>query len=143
MFGWEFPPHSSGGLGTACYGLTKGLNKNNVEVLFVLPHAHKEDAEFVKLISASNIKVKRIRSIIQPYMTSNEYYHTLKKDKLKELLPNLVYLRFNISAGTPKRYAYIHGVPEKYFEETCDIIKECVRIKKEDKLDVTLGLQMY
>lgn len=25
MFGWEFPPHISGGLGTACFGLTKGL----------------------------------------------------------------------------------------------------------------------
>ena len=37
MFGWEFPPHISGGLGTACYGLTKGLAKNDVEVLFVMP----------------------------------------------------------------------------------------------------------
>ena len=35
MFGWEFPPHISGGLGTACLGLTKGLAKNEVEVLFV------------------------------------------------------------------------------------------------------------
>jgi glycogen debranching enzyme len=25
MFGWEFPPHISGGLGTASYGLTKGM----------------------------------------------------------------------------------------------------------------------
>ncbi|KKT36370.1 MAG: glycosyl transferase group 1, partial [Parcubacteria group bacterium GW2011_GWC1_44_26] len=23
MFGWEFPPHNSGGLGTACFGLTR------------------------------------------------------------------------------------------------------------------------
>ena len=30
MFGWEFPPHISGGLGTACLGLTKGLAKNEV-----------------------------------------------------------------------------------------------------------------
>ena len=37
MFGWEFPPHISGGLGTACLGLTKGLAKNEVEVLFVMP----------------------------------------------------------------------------------------------------------
>jgi glycogen synthase len=29
MFGWEFPPHISGGLGTACFGLTKGLAKLN------------------------------------------------------------------------------------------------------------------
>ncbi|HDZ21748.1 MAG TPA: glycosyltransferase [Phycisphaerae bacterium] len=37
MLGWEFPPHISGGLGTACYGMTKGLNELGVEVCFVLP----------------------------------------------------------------------------------------------------------
>ena len=30
MFGWEFPPHIAGGLGTACYGLTKGLAKHGI-----------------------------------------------------------------------------------------------------------------
>ena len=38
MFGWEFPPLSSGGLGTACYGLTKSLSKKGVEITFVLPY---------------------------------------------------------------------------------------------------------
>ncbi|MFW6224273.1 MAG: glycogen/starch synthase, partial [Bacteroidota bacterium] len=37
MFGWEFPPHISGGLGTACFGLTSGLAQHGVEVLFVVP----------------------------------------------------------------------------------------------------------
>lgn len=37
MLGWEFPPFISGGLGTACYGLTRALSRQNVEVLFVLP----------------------------------------------------------------------------------------------------------
>ncbi|MBU0979601.1 MAG: glycogen/starch synthase, partial [Nanoarchaeota archaeon] len=37
MFGWEFPPQSSGGLGTACFGLTKGLH-GKADVTFVLPH---------------------------------------------------------------------------------------------------------
>jgi glycogen synthase len=37
MFGWEFPPFISGGLGTACYGITKGLSHHGVEVTFVLP----------------------------------------------------------------------------------------------------------
>ena len=39
MLGWEFPPFISGGLGTACYGLTKGLTELGVQVLFVLPRA--------------------------------------------------------------------------------------------------------
>ncbi len=37
MLGWEFPPFISGGLGTACYGLTKGMSEVGAEVLFVLP----------------------------------------------------------------------------------------------------------
>jgi glycogen synthase len=37
MLGWEFPPFISGGLGTACYGLTKALNQLGHEVIFVLP----------------------------------------------------------------------------------------------------------
>jgi len=39
MLGWEFPPQISGGLGTACYGLTKGLDGLGVEVCFVLPRS--------------------------------------------------------------------------------------------------------
>lgn len=38
MLGWEFPPFISGGLGTACYGLTRGLNDLGHHVIFVLPH---------------------------------------------------------------------------------------------------------
>jgi glycosyltransferase involved in cell wall biosynthesis len=37
MLGWEFPPYISGGLGTACYGLTKGLDELGVGICFVLP----------------------------------------------------------------------------------------------------------
>jgi glycogen(starch) synthase len=39
MLGWEFPPFISGGLGTACHGLTKAMNRLGVDVLFVLPKA--------------------------------------------------------------------------------------------------------
>ena len=37
MLGWEFPPHISGGLGTACYGITKGLMDKGTEIVFILP----------------------------------------------------------------------------------------------------------
>ena len=37
MLGWEFPPFIAGGLGTACYGLTKALDRLGHEVVFVLP----------------------------------------------------------------------------------------------------------
>ena len=37
MFGWEFPPLVTGGLGTSCYGLTRHLALNDVDTIFVLP----------------------------------------------------------------------------------------------------------
>ncbi len=56
MFGWEFPPHITGGLGTACFGITKGLSKHGTEIIFVVPKAYgDEDQGAVKLKNASDI----------------------------------------------------------------------------------------
>ncbi len=58
MFGWEFPPHISGGLGTACYGISKGLAKHNVNVLFVMPKAGgDEDSSVASIINASDVEM--------------------------------------------------------------------------------------
>jgi glycosyltransferase involved in cell wall biosynthesis len=55
MFGWEFPPHISGGLGTASYGLTKGMaTLDDLEVIFVVPKAWgDEDQTVVRLVGAN------------------------------------------------------------------------------------------
>jgi glycogen synthase len=56
MFGWEFPPHISGGLGTACFGLTQALAKINTNILFVVPKADDHQPfDGVNVISASNV----------------------------------------------------------------------------------------
>lgn len=68
--------------------------------------------------------------------------YLLQDDKLEEILPNLTYLRFNISAADPKRYAQIMGCPEYCFSKVYNTIKKSVRIKKDKKLSVTIGLQM-
>jgi len=60
MFGWEFPPHISGGLGTASYGLTRGLSTfNDLDILFVVPKAYgDEDQKAVKVLGANNIDMR-------------------------------------------------------------------------------------
>lgn len=68
--------------------------------------------------------------------------YLLQDDRLEDILPALTYLRFNISAGEPERYAHIHGCKEKCYFKVLDTIRESVRIKREQQLDVTLGLQM-
>ena len=72
MFGWELPPFNSGGLGVACYGLSKALSKN-VDITFVLPRKVEVDAKFLKLLFANNIKVTVIDSPLRPYLTPGEY----------------------------------------------------------------------
>lgn len=68
--------------------------------------------------------------------------YLLKVEELPNMLAALTYLRFNISAAVPRRYAQIMGCKEEAFHKVIDIIKKCVQIKKENKLEVTLGLQM-
>jgi len=66
----------------------------------------------------------------------------LREDKLEEMLSNLTYIRFNISAGEPERYREIHGCKPGDFEKVKNTITTSSRIKKEKNLDVTIGLQM-
>lgn len=55
MFGWEFPPHILGGLGTASYGLTKGMyNNGDMEISFVIPKPQgDEEKGFANIIGAN------------------------------------------------------------------------------------------
>lgn len=71
MFGWEFPPHILGGLGTASYGLTKGMSlQDDMDILFVIPKPHgDEDQSFLKIIGACNTPVVR---------------HDVSREKLQE-----------------------------------------------------------
>lgn len=68
--------------------------------------------------------------------------YLLKDDELNDILQCLTYLRFNISAGECDRYCYIHGVPEKCYHKVIGTIRKAVKIKKENNLAVTIGLQM-
>ena len=82
MFGWEFPPHNSGGLGMACYGLTKSLARTNVSVTFVLPkRLDGLQHDFLKIVFANirNVKLRNITTLIHPYITAELYDEYLLK----------------------------------------------------------------
>ncbi len=104
MFGWEFPPHISGGLGTASYGLTRGMaSLPDIEMLFVVPKAYgDEDQSGLKLIGANNIKVahkkiyykgeKRafdkleVDSRIIPYTDPDDYWRMISEENTRNML---------------------------------------------------------
>jgi len=91
MFGWEFPPHISGGLGTACYGLTKGLSTiRGLDILFVVPKAYgDEDQSKMRIVGANDVNVDyrkvryasfmkeisyiEVNSNLVPYTSPEEY----------------------------------------------------------------------
>ncbi len=91
MLGWEFPPHISGGLGTACFGLTKGLDEIGVEVCFVLPTSVPvSGSSHVKLRTPSDLgdgelpagsvrhvfqhaELHQVDAVFQPYGTPASY----------------------------------------------------------------------
>ena len=71
MFGWEFPPHILGGLGTASYGLTKGMHANgNMDITFVIPKPWgDEERDFATIIGACNTPVAW-RDVTRDYVES-------------------------------------------------------------------------
>lgn len=95
MLGWEFPPYISGGLGTACYGLTKAMSQAGIEIIFLLPKLVKTSlASHVKMVlpvvTAShdqaktipydfieNLTFRHINSPLQPYETSEAYLQSV------------------------------------------------------------------
>ncbi len=88
MFGWEFPPHNSGGLGTACYGLSKALSRRNLQLTFVLPKKlNGLEHNFLKIVFANirNIKVRTVGTLLHPYINSelyDEYLRTAPENEI-------------------------------------------------------------
>ena len=84
MFGWEFPPHILGGLGTASYGLTKGMSEcGNMDITFVIPKPWgDEDKSFAHIIGACNTPIvwrdvswEQVRDRLGRYMDPQEYFN--------------------------------------------------------------------
>jgi glycogen synthase len=81
MFGWEFPPQISGGLGVACEGLVRGLLQTGTEVVLVLPrHPHRKPSGRLRIIESLSeapptasrparapLKVRRVKTTLVPY----------------------------------------------------------------------------
>ena len=93
MLGWEFPPYSWGGLGTACNGLVRGLTKNDIKVDLVLPYNHTTDIKKCNIICAQTDLVK---------------YNTYKKSYLKKKIYN------NLYTNLPKKISH--------YTKSCSII---------------------
>ncbi|MBS0011522.1 MAG: glycosyltransferase family 4 protein [Bacteroidales bacterium] len=100
MFGWEFPPHISGGLGTASYGLTRGMASiPDMEVLFVVPKAYGDEVHpGMQLIGANNVRIAHkkiyyrgetktfdkieVESMIVPYTDPEDFWRMTREKEI-------------------------------------------------------------
>ena len=145
MFGWEFPPHIAGGLGTACYGLTKGLAKNEVEVLFVMPNATgDEDQSAVRILNAGDVEIlsdistieefwKRISfleigSNLHPYLSPEEFEKAVHQN-LKDTITHQ-----QIGFGQKYKFSGKYGVT--LMEEVTRYALVAASIAKQQDFDV-------
>lgn len=78
MFGWEFPPFISGGLGTACKSIVEALARKGTEVIFVMPHAgfgaRTRFNDRLELLSASGVSGKEKWKIQALESTASEFW---------------------------------------------------------------------
>ncbi|HBG53363.1 MAG TPA: 4-alpha-glucanotransferase [Rikenellaceae bacterium] len=145
MFGWEFPPHISGGLGTACDGLTRGLAKNQVKVLFVMPSASgDEDQSAVHIINASDVtafqtrkearelfeKVQflKVTSNLIPYLGPDEFEEKVDLEREKE------WNEFRISFGQKFKFSGKYG--SNLMEEVMRYSLVASAIARQNQFDV-------
>ncbi|HLO60985.1 MAG TPA: glycosyltransferase family 4 protein [Bacteroidales bacterium] len=146
MFGWEFPPHISGGLGTACYGLTKGLYSVGVDdILFVVPKAYgDEDTSKVSIINAGDVVVsdrlidystffKKMRFIevgssLRAYSTPEEY------EKLTE--EATAESRYLIKSSFSGKLSFSGGYGKNLFQEIANYAVVASVIAYKNKFDI-------
>ena len=90
MYGWEFPPHISGGLGMACFGIVSELAKKGVNISLVLPKTIEDivnndkvtilgcenysfQAESSLLEMLNDLDIQKIETLLHPYITEEKY----------------------------------------------------------------------
>jgi glycogen(starch) synthase len=110
MLGWEFPPFISGGLGTACYGLTRALDQLGIKVTFVLPKmVESQYATHVNLLTPGsqksissvkgqdfkNVKFRAIDSPLHPYASPDIY-----RKQIEEMFKKRFGKLGNVTAAT-------------------------------------------
>ncbi len=147
MFGWEFPPHIAGGLGTACEGIVKGLAYNGVETIFVMPSASgDEDQSCTRIINASDVPVDTVSTSVDefldrvkfvhigtnmvPYADPEEFSRLVEEDRLRQVKD------FSVSYGQKYKFSGKYGA--NLMEEVARyaMVGGTIALRHKDEFDV-------
>ena len=148
MFGWEFPPHIAGGLGTACEGIVKGLAHNGVETLFVMPSASgDEDQSATTIINASDVPVDfaeemdvenfldkvqflHVGTNMVPYVDPEEFHNLVEEERRRQVKD------FRIQYGEKYKFSGKYGA--NLMEEVARyaMVGGTIAMQHKDEIDV-------
>lgn len=106
MLGWELPPHNSGGLGVACYHMSKALANEGATIDFVLPYdAEHPGTEYMNIHAATQLEPIHKFGMMGAYDSKYVNEHDLDKVDVKDL---------QTMRGVQKRYVnYIERLMTK------------------------------
>lgn len=149
MLGWEFPPFISGGLGTACYGLTRAMSQVGTEVVFVLPRpvgaeyaAHVRlatpgtlkrhaNGESFRLVDFPNVTFRTLPSAMQPYQNPSSYVDAVRARAAQRELAELGELQgIDLGGGSFEQYG------RDLFQEIQRYARLVTVIAREEEFDV-------
>lgn len=138
MLGWEFPPHISGGLGTACHGLTKALSEVGAEVSFVLPSSVPVSAQDITNVSLKTFADVTSLPETKKTVSSTEVLEEIKNVTLRKIPANLM------PYANPENYEESLKVLRKYLKthrhEVDDVLGHNHEVKSMiEKLDDSEG----
>jgi len=114
-FGWDFPPHTTGGLGVACQGLTRELAQEGIEVIFVLPKSQtvEGDSRFIFADIEHMVRTREVTSSIAPYLGSQSMLDVYDEYGVRKLYQ---------SSLLDEVHAFAHRASEIAREEEFDLI---------------------
>lgn len=144
MFGWEFPPHISGGLGTACFGLVSGLIEHDMDVLFVVPKLFgEEDTNQFKFVNANDVEVNfsdenfsenlkrisylQIHSHIVPYVSPEDFLKSKDLD-VRELV--------STTSSTSAKFAFTGKYGKDLLDEVAKYAVVAMQVAKDESFDI-------
>lgn len=137
MFGWEFPPHISGGLGTACEGLVYALLRQRVEVLFVIPKVSGNGGgDGFKLLGADGILVskqmRKFRNKFSQLAVSSE----LVPYTTPELFAEKKELRIVKERKHSYQFSFSGGYGHNLFEEVTNYAAVAAQLAADQSFDI-------
>ena len=121
MLGWELPPHNSGGLGVACYNMSKALAAGGAGIEFVVPYdAAYHDISFMRVRGATHLSPRAnglgaydsaSQTELAPIYSLQEKYTAFVENIVTDSSPDVIHAHDWLTMQAGIRAKQLSGAP--------------------------------